>query len=178
PYTTLFRSQPPPGHPPPSTGGYRPPTPVSTGAAPHGQVHSSPQAQAPRRRRGIPAWMALAGMLVVALIACGAGGLAGVFLSDSTEQSDEPESETQTMNVTPAAQPDRAPDTIAGVAQRVSPSVVHILSASPRVPSSGSGFVIADDYVVTNNHVTEEMEEGIRIEYSDGSTSDATVVGT
>src|SRR5699024_2593271 len=39
-------------------------------------------------------------------------------------------------------------------------------------------FVIADDYVVTNNHVTEEMEEGIRIEYSDGSTSDATVVGT
>lgn len=177
PADTPGPSQPPPGHPPPPTGGYRPAPPMTTGAAPHGQVYSAPQAQAPRRRRGIPAWMALAGMLVVALIAGGAGGLAGVFLSDSTEQSEEPESETPAMNEPPPEAPERDPDTIAGVAQRVSPSVVHILSASPRVPSSGSGFVIADDYVVTNNHVTEEMEEGIRIEYSDGSTSDATVVG-
>lgn len=179
--------QSPPGHPgqgvpqggPPPTGGYPPVPPPTTGPTSYGQAYSAPQPQpqAQRRRRGVPAWIALAGMLVVALIAGGAGGLAGVFLSDSTEQAEAPEPDAPPMNEPPPEAPERDPDTVAGVAQRVSPSVVHILSASPRIPSSGSGFVIADNYVVTNNHVTEGMEEGIRIEYSDGSTSDATVVG-
>src|SRR5699024_454874 len=115
-------SPPPPGHPPPPPARCRPAPPLTTGAPPHRPAPSAPQAQAPRRRRGIPAWMALAGMLVVALIAGGAGGLAGVFLSDSTEQSEEPESETPAMNEPPPEAPERDPDTIAGVAQRVSPS--------------------------------------------------------
>src|SRR5699024_12254225 len=78
----------------------------------------------------------------------------------------------------PPEAPDRPPDPTAGVAQRVSPSVVHIMSADPRIPATGSGFVIEGDYVVTNHHVAEPLEEGIHIEYSDGSTSEASVVGT
>lgn len=133
---------------------------------------------APRKRRGIPAWMALSGMLVVALIAGGVGGLAGTVLSPAGSGGEEEQGESPQMNEPPPEAPERDPDTIAGVAQRVSPSVVHIMSADPRIPATGSGFVIEGDYVVTNHHVAEPLEEGIHIEYSDGSTSEATIVGT
>ncbi|WP_036553956.1 S1C family serine protease [Nocardiopsis sp. CNT312] len=121
--------------------------------------------------------MALSGMLVVALIAGGAGGLVGATASSSGDGEAAPDQGPQ-MNEPPPEAPQRDPDTIAGVAQRVSPSVVYIGSASPVIPGGGSGFVIEGDYVVTNDHVSSELEEaGIRIEYSDGSLSDATVVG-
>ncbi|WP_232832098.1 S1C family serine protease [Nocardiopsis sp. FIRDI 009] len=131
-----------------------------------------------RHGRGVPAWMALAGMLVVALIAGGAGGVAGSAVSSSAAQEAAPEEEGPVMNEPPPEAPQRDPDTIAGVAQRVSPSVVYIGSADPGVSGGGSGFVIEGDYVVTNDHVSSVLEEdGIRIEYSDGSLSDATIVG-
>lgn len=156
-------------------------TPVGAG----GQLSHvpGPQAQyeggaASRKRRGIPAWMALSGMLVVALIAGGAGGLAGTVLSPGGGSAEEEQGESPQMNEPPPEAPERDPDTIAGVAQRVSPSVVHIMSADPQIPHTGSGFVIEGDYVVTNHHVAEPLEEGIHIEYSDGSTSEATLVGT
>lgn len=42
----------------------------------------------------------------------------------------------------------------------------------------GSGFVIsADGLIVTNNHVIDDAER-VRVEFEDGSTYDATVVGT
>lgn len=130
------------------------------------------------RKRGIPAWAALSGMLVVALIAGGAGGLAGGLLGSSGNPA-APESEGPTINEPPPEAPERAPDTIAGVAQRVSPSVVSLRSAGGRVGASGSGFVIEGDYVVTNDHVSAPLEEdGIIIEYSDGQFSLATVVGS
>ncbi len=47
-----------------------------------------------------------------------------------------------------------------------------------RSQALGSGFVIsADGYVVTNNHVIEDADE-IEIEFKDGQTRSATVVGT
>ncbi|WP_040687824.1 S1C family serine protease [Nocardiopsis lucentensis] len=122
--------------------------------------------------------MALSGMLVVALIAGGAGGVAGSLFSPASGQEAAPEDEGPVMNEPPPEAPQRDPDTIAGVAQRVSPSVVYIGSANPSVPGGGSGFVIEGDYVVTNDHVSSVLEEdGIQIEYSDGSLSDATIVG-
>ncbi|WP_239647872.1 S1C family serine protease [Nocardiopsis ganjiahuensis] len=130
-------------------------------------------------KRGIPAWAALSGMLVVALIAGGAGGLAGGLLSSSGEQEAPPPQEGPIINEPPPEAPERAPDTIAGVAQRVSPSVVSLRSAGGRVGASGSGFVIEGDYVVTNDHVSAPLEEdGIIIEYSDGKFSLGTVVGS
>lgn len=131
------------------------------------------------RKRGIPAWAALSGMLVVALIAGGAGGLAGGLLSSSGSQAVPEPQEGPTINEPPPEAPERAADTIAGVAQRVSPSVVSLRSAGGRVGASGSGFVIEGDYVVTNDHVSAPLEEdGIIIEYSDGKFSLATVVGS
>ncbi|WP_241480231.1 S1C family serine protease [Nocardiopsis halotolerans] len=167
------------GHPAPGTptgqqGHHSAQQPVSQ---PFPQV--SPRPEAPKRpRRGVPAWMALSGMLVVALIAGGAGGVAGTFLGDSGTPEAAPE-EDPVMNEPPPEAPQRAPDTVAGVSQRVSPSVVFIRSDDPRVPNSGSGFIIEGNYVVTNDHVSSGLvEEGIVVEYSDGSLSDATVVGS
>jgi putative serine protease PepD len=123
--------------------------------------------------------MALSGMLVVALIAGGAGGVAGSLLSRPTEPAAEAEEQGANLNEPPPEAPERDPDTIAGVAQRVSPSVVSIQSADSRIGGGGSGFVISGDHVVTNDHVSSVLEEdGIRIEYSDGTLSDATVVGS
>ncbi|MFD6098177.1 S1C family serine protease [Nocardiopsis flavescens] len=131
-----------------------------------------------REKRGVPAWMALSGMLVVALIAGGAGGAAGGLLAGGGSRDAAPQVEGPTMNEPPPEAPQRDPDTIAGVAQRVSPSVVSIRSADRSVMGGGSGFIIEGDHVVTNDHVSAELEsDGILVEYSDGSLSPATVVG-
>ncbi len=46
-----------------------------------------------------------------------------------------------------------------------------------QVPSMGSGFVISTDgYIVTNNHVVDGVDE-IRVHFSDGTESEARVVG-
>ncbi|MEV2274174.1 trypsin-like peptidase domain-containing protein [Nocardiopsis sp. NPDC049922] len=122
--------------------------------------------------------MALSGMLVVALIAGGAGGVAGALFNNASSEEAAPEEEGPVMNEPPPEAPQRDPDTIAGVAQRVSPSVVYIGSADPSVPGGGSGFVIEGNYVVTNDHVSSALADGgIRIEYQNGSLSEATIVG-
>jgi putative serine protease PepD len=68
----------------------------------------------------------------------------------------------------------RAPESLAGVAKRVLPSVVTV-----RVSGAiGSGFVAtADGYVITNDHVVEGSSGPTSVSFSDGSTAAATVVG-
>lgn len=174
---------PPHPHPQPPGGpaGYPNPTAPMPAAAPaqYGQQYAPAPPQPERRpRRGIPAWMVLSGMLVVALIAGGAGGLAGNYLNLGEDSAATADEEEPSINEPPPEAPERDPDTIAGVAQRVSPSVVSILSAGSRVQGGGSGFVIEGDYVVTNDHVSAALEEdGIVVEFSDGNTSEASVVG-
>ena len=98
-----------------------------------------------------------------------------------------------------------APESFADLAERLSPSVVNISTAqnvetgegnSPiedlfrdlnprgrdggprRVQSLGSGFVIsAEGIVVTNNHVIEDADE-ITVNFPDGLSLTATVIGT
>ncbi|MET9708875.1 S1C family serine protease [Nocardiopsis alba] len=132
-----------------------------------------------RRRRGVPVWAALTGALLVAVLAGGAGGVAGTMLSSSDGGATDSDQDGPVMNEPPPEAPERAPDTVAGVAQRVSPSVVSLRSADPRVGGGGSGFVIEGDYVVTNDHVSSVLEDdGIVIDYSDGSSTGAEVVGS
>ncbi|MBB6118875.1 S1C family serine protease [Nocardiopsis algeriensis] len=128
--------------------------------------------------RRIPLWAALACMLAAALVAGVAGGAVGVLATGPARQEVVPEQEGPANNEPPPEAPPRDPDTIAGVAQRVGPSVVSISSAGRTVLTSGSGFVIDGNYVVTNDHVSSELEaDGILVEYSDGNLSTAEVVG-
>ncbi|GAB3724743.1 hypothetical protein GCM10027590_28390 [Nocardiopsis nanhaiensis] len=176
------------GAPGAPTGSGPPAQPAQQGA--HGHFAApptppaqyAPPAQEPRpRKRGIPVWMALTGMLVVALIAGGAGGISGSLIDPFGTQPVPEEEDAPDINEPPPEEPERDPESIAGVAQRVSPSVVSLSSANRLLEASGSGFVIEGDYVVTNDHVStplEEEGEGIVVEYSDGSSTDATVVGS
>ena len=102
--------------------------------------------------------------------------------------------------------PNGVPASFADLAERVSPGVVNIatsrtvvqnaprsleefffgmpfganphLEGAPRqVPSLGSGFVISEDgYIVTNNHVIEDVDK-ITVIFDDETRLDATVVG-
>jgi len=113
--------------------------------------------------------------LVTALLAGGLGGTLGfVFAvrgglanSGSTQLGQPQESAPAAVN--------RAPDSQAGVAKAVLPSVVTV-----RVTGAiGSGFVVSDDgYVITNDHVVEGADDKTTsVLFSDGSTASAKLVG-
>jgi putative serine protease PepD len=72
----------------------------------------------------------------------------------------------------------RPPDTLAGVVQKVLPSVVTVRVSSGRGFGVGSGFVASTDgYVITNDHVVEGATSTASVMFSDGSTTTATIVG-
>lgn len=74
--------------------------------------------------------------------------------------------------------PQRRPDTLAGVAQRLAPSVVTVRVNGGGGSSVGSGFVVtADGYVITNDHVVEASSGRATVAFNDGSVESATVVG-
>jgi putative serine protease PepD len=74
----------------------------------------------------------------------------------------------------------RPPGSIAGIAQRVQPSVVTIDIRSATSTGNGSGFVISKDgYILTNNHVAEPAESGgsLTVVFHDGTTTQARIIG-
>lgn len=72
----------------------------------------------------------------------------------------------------------RKPESLAGVAERVLPSVVTIRVASLGGTSEGSGFVVSTDgHIVTNDHVVADGPGKATVVFNDGSTAAATVVG-
>src|SRR5215831_3090519 len=99
------------------------------------------------------------------------------FFSESTDDSDE-------------ALPDAYSQTIIGVAERVSPSVVNIeirrqrndrRAARERFPQeargSGSGFIFTPDgFILTNSHVANGAA-GIEVTLADGRQYEAQPVG-
>ena len=128
------------------------------------------------RRRGT------AGLLVLALLTGAAGGgAAGMFAASRALPS------TSASTSVVAAEPiSRQEKTAAGVAgavyAAVSPSVIEIsvAGASMMGPtySGGSGFVVdARGLILTNNHVVEGAQE-VDVQFSDGTTRKATVLGT
>ena len=132
------------------------------------------------------------------------GGSGEEAASEPAKQSAEPLWETDS-GIGPI-QPIGVPSTFADLAERVSPAVVNIRTSQtvagiPGMPhqfeeyfgfpfngrggggrphkreGAGSGFVISKDgYIVTNNHVIEDMDE-ITVAFNDGSERNAKVVG-
>jgi putative serine protease PepD len=76
---------------------------------------------------------------------------------------------------------ERQPDSVAGIAARVLPSVVSISTDSAGGSSTGSGFVIdSAGYILTNNHVVEAAANGggtISVTLNSGRTVGATIIG-
>ncbi|MGS2618128.1 S1C family serine protease [Micromonospora sp. LZ34] len=72
----------------------------------------------------------------------------------------------------------RKPESLAGVAERVLPSVVTVRVNSLGGTSEGSGFIAsADGHVITNDHVVAGGSGKASVIFNDGSSSPATVVG-
>ncbi|MFC8615396.1 S1C family serine protease [Micromonospora purpureochromogenes] len=72
----------------------------------------------------------------------------------------------------------RRPESLAGVAEKVLPSVVTVRVSSLGGVSEGSGFIVsADGHVITNDHVVSGGTGRASVVFNDGSTAPATVVG-
>lgn len=76
---------------------------------------------------------------------------------------------------------DRAPNSISGIAAKVSPSVVEIDSTTSTGTDTGTGFFIeSNGYIMTNNHVIEAAvldKSKITVKLSNNREYTATVVG-
>ncbi len=113
--------------------------------------------------------------VVIALVVGLAGGVGGAFLADRELIS------TNANLVTVNDTIERAPDSVAGVAERVLPSVVSISTTSRAGSGTGSGFFIrSDGYILTNNHVISDAATNngrISVKLNNGKRFTARVVG-
>ncbi|WP_308120804.1 S1C family serine protease [Paractinoplanes bogorensis] len=125
---------------------------------------------APRRSYG----PILAICLVTALLAGGLGGTLGYVFAVRGGVATGGGTQLGATAQDPPAAANRAPDSLAGIAAKVLPSVVTV-----RVTGAiGSGFVVSTDgYVITNDHVVEGADDTMSVAFSDGSTAKAELVG-
>lgn len=117
----------------------------------------------------------IAGAALVALIAGGIGGAAGVY----AERHNGGDGAHVTL---PQASEggDRAPDSVAGIAARTLPGVVYIHVKGVTGEDTGTGFVLdTQGHILTNNHVVGGVGKGadIQVTFNGGQLSKAKVVG-
>ncbi len=121
-----------------------------------------------RRRTLSVAWVVP--IVALALVAGLAGGVIGGRVSSTDHLADAglPPAGTGTATI------ERAPDSVAGIAGAVLPSVVSIQVDGADGSATGSGFVLRQDgYLVTNHHVIAQADEAasttITVTFVDGS---------
>ena len=133
------------------------------------------------RRRGPASWLLVSLALAIALIAGALGGALGFLAANQSETSSRTGTfDGSSLGAAPEGSLDRAPDSVAGVAARVLPSVVSIAVSGGGQQGTGSGFVLsADGLLITNNHVVEAAADGgdIEVAFADGERLPATIVG-
>jgi putative serine protease PepD len=119
----------------------------------------------------------VAGAVVLALVAGGAGGAVGFALADHNGGSVTIDGAN--LGAAPARSVQRPDGSVASVAARVLPSVVQIKVNMTDGQATGSGFVIDDaGLLVTNNHVVSGAKGRVSVLFIDGTTTTAEVVGT
>ncbi|MGI5287012.1 S1C family serine protease [Nonomuraea polychroma] len=128
-----------------------------------------------RRGPGLGALVAIA--VAIAMVASLLGSV-GTYVLTKPSSSNDP---SYSLGPLPTGATNRAPDSVAGVAARVLPSVVslEVGNGSSTEGASGSGFLIKNGYVVTNNHVVSLAAQGgeIRIMFNNRKTTSARIVG-
>ncbi|HET8659230.1 MAG TPA: trypsin-like peptidase domain-containing protein [Micromonosporaceae bacterium] len=124
-------------------------------------------------RRGLG--MVLLVSVVSALLAGALGGALGYVFA---ERDGGPTVIGGTGQATTPQLAQRPPDSLAGVVQKVLPSVVTVRVSTGGGSGVGSGFVAsADGYVITNDHVVEGATGNANVMFSDGSTASGKIIG-
>src|SRR4051794_19673509 len=115
-----------------------------------------------------------AGLLALGIaVGSGTAGALAVTSLESTGTSATTTSATTTGTTSTSS--------VASVVAKVTPSVVAVIVQGRGSEAEGSGIVIrSDGLILTNNHVVASAGSGsaITVEFSDGGTASATVVGT
>lgn len=134
----------------------------------------------PARRRGrrrVPLGV-VAGLVVAAL---GAGVLGGV-IGARLEAGDTHLADAGLPAAVGTGAGDRAPDSVAGIAGTVLPSVVSLEVTSAAGSATGSGLVLRQDgYILTNHHVVAGATDAgaaVVVLFADGSQLTGSVVGS
>ncbi|WP_433230284.1 S1C family serine protease [Actinomadura formosensis] len=174
--------RPPMGPPPapmgPPLGGPGPRPMAGYGMPPGGAGPNwAPVPAMPPASRGGPGLGLLAVIaLIVALVAGAVGAGIGVIATNDDDGGGSVSLGGSNSSDTKVQA--RPPDSVAGVAQRVLPSVVMIRVQSAQGEVGGTGFIVNGGYVVTNNHVVAGAGGGqIQIVFNDKKTLPATVKG-
>ena len=121
--------------------------------------------------RGVALVLAVAA--AAGLVGAAAGGVTGYLAADNQPVS--------TVRTVTGSAPAPEAQSVTAVAEQVTPSVVSLKVSGPGGSGEGSGVVMDEQgHILTNNHVVEGAGSGgeIIVTFSDGSTADATVVGT
>ena len=160
---------PPPGGPRPMAGFGMPPGGGPNWAPVPGTVPVS-------SRRGPGLGLLAVVTVIVALVAGAIGAGIGVVATDGDGGS--PVSLGGGDGGSGSAAQARPPDSVAGVAQRVLPSVVMIRVKSSQGEVGGTGFIVNGGYIITNNHVVAGAGgSSIEVVFNDKKTLPATVKG-
>jgi S1-C subfamily serine protease len=130
-----------------------------------------------KKRRLRPRWRAVAVCGLV--LACTAlGGVAGGFVAVRAVGNQSQES-SYSLGAVPSAPSGRPANSVAGIASRDTPSVVMIKVNG--TAGTGSGFVIAGGYIVTDNHVVTmdglAPHASLEVYFSNGKSARAQLVG-
>jgi putative serine protease PepD len=149
--------------------------PLATGM---GAATGTATVTATRPKRGLATLLAAASLSAV--IGAGAGIGSYAYVAGDQGVVGGFTSPISVTNV-PAANTPVLDGTISAAAAKIAPSVVTITVESGQGGDIGTGVVLdTDGHILTNNHVVEAAarQGTIRVTFSDGTTSDASLVGT
>ncbi|MFF5111735.1 S1C family serine protease [Streptosporangium sp. NPDC000509] len=175
--TMVFASQsaqpPPPAQAFGMGPGWAPPPGAPVGPGGFGGFGGSP----PRPVRSGPRTTTLVILgLVIALLASTLGSVGTYLLTKPAGSGRDP---SFSLGGAPTGSNVRPPESVAGVASKVLPSVVSLAVEGGASSSTGSGFLIKGGYVVTNNHVVANADSRaqIQIQFNNRKSTSAVVVG-
>jgi putative serine protease PepD len=154
----------------------------SSGPAPQAAAFGSGEDATKRGWRASRSWGLVSSRLALAAgglaLACTIlGGVIGGYIAMHT--ADTTTNPTYSLGTVPPALTNRPASSVAGIAARVTPSVVMI-KVNGGV-GTGSGFIIQGDYIVTDNHVVtldgELNNASLRVYFSNGQSAPGQLVG-
>ncbi len=136
-----------------------------------------PVPQIARQRQGPRGTTMVVAALLIALVAGSAGGFVATRVG--AQRSQGTATDDYNLGTVPQGSRSRAPDSVAGIARQILPSVVSLKITGPAKEGSGSGLIIKGGYVITNNHVVAPATRGgeIEVRFHNDTVAPATIVG-